>query len=296
MIGESIVLWLAFLLAAIFIYYVRYVEPSRLVTERVRVQIPDLPKELHGLKIGHLSDTHIRDSDFAREMAERGVHAVMATQPDIICITGDIGHRSCNADSAVDILMTLETEYGVYAVPGNHDMDESLELAVITDKINVTSIPEWSFKLEGIGIDMLFNEHRLITVGSSTVVIVGTGDASSGYDDLDTALKNIPHGDLNILLSHSPDIFDEPSAEWADLILCGHTHGGQLQLPLIGAPWAPVWRRRDRSQGLMRVGAKTVAYVNRGAGSGTRARFRCLPEVAVLEMTPGYDDSLHVVK
>ncbi len=296
MIFASIVLWLALLLAIAFMYYVRYVEPSQLVTHHVEVQIPDLPDELQGLKIGHLTDTHVKDTDFSREMAERAVHAVMASAPDVLCITGDIGHNSCNADAAVKTLAPLEAEYGVYAVPGNHDMDESLELSITRCHCEVTTIPEWSFKLEGIGIDLLFNEHRVITVDRSTVVIAGTGDVSSGYDDLDTALENAPRGDLNILLSHSPDIFDHPAAEWADLILCGHTHGGQLQLPLIGVPWAPVWRRRDRSQGLMRVGAKTVAYVNRGVGSGTRARFRCPPEVAIIELSEGYDDSLHVVK
>ncbi|MEI6502766.1 MAG: hypothetical protein WCP21_17290 [Armatimonadota bacterium] len=121
------------------------------------------------------------------------------------------------------------------------------------------------------------------------MVICGTGDASCGYDDLPRALHDGPRGALHLLLSHSPDIMDEAQADWADLVLCGHTHGGQAKLPWLGTLWAPVWRDRRRSEGLFRVG-DALCYVTRGVHGGIRTRFLCPPELTLLTLTAGPGD------
>ena len=296
MLLTSVILWAILLLAAAFLYYVRYVEPNRLETEQVQVQISGLPAELAGLKIAHLSDLHVRNSRQALTIGRQAVADIMAHKPDVVFMTGDIGHRSWHAGLVSEVLEPLAAEYGVYAVLGNHDLDYSTEMSVFWDTCTRVALPEWVAAMNAIGVDLLFNEHRCVQVNDTLVVIGGVGDPSCGYDDLAKALADAPRGDLNILLSHSPDIFDEPGVEWADLILCGHTHGGQLQLPCIGTPWAPVWRRRDRASGLMRVGEDTVGYVSRGAGAGTGVRFNCPPEVAILTLSDGYAENLKVVK
>ena len=295
MVGTSIILWAALLVAVALLYYVRYVEPSRLQIEQVEVRLDRLPRRLCGLRVGQISDTHLRNRRQPVAMAERAVAEMMAQRPDLICITGDVGHRSWNVAIAARLMAPLAAAHGVYAVLGNHDMDEALELEVFEEQGETRSVSEWSAEMSAIGIEVLVNTHRCLRINDSLVVIAGVGDPSCGHDDLASALADAPRGDLHILLSHSPDIFDDPLVEWADLILCGHTHGGQLRLPYIGTPWAPVWRRRDRAAGLMRVSATTVAYVSRGVSSGVRARFNCPPEIAVFTLSDGHDDDLRVV-
>lgn len=296
MVLTSIILWAILVLTSAFLYYVHRVEPRRLQTEHVKVRLQRLPAKLEGLRIAHLSDLHLQQCRHAMEIGRQAVEMVMAQQPDLICITGDMAHRSWHAHLACRTLSPLQAEYGIYAVLGNHDMDQSLELDLLSDRSRHVAVRDWIAEAESAGIGLLVNRHRLLQIRGHKVVLVGIGDPSCGYDDLEAGLADAPTGDLHILLSHSPDIFDDPLAEWADLILCGHTHGGQLQLPFIGAPWAPVWHRRDRASGLMRVSDDTLAYVSRGAGSGTRARFNCLPEVTVLELAAGRAEGLRIVK
>jgi uncharacterized protein len=295
MVGTSIVLWAALLVAVALIYYVRHVEPTRLQIEQVELHIERLPRQLCGLRIGQISDTHLRDDRHSVAIAERAMAEIMVQHPNLICITGDIGHRSWHLDRVAGLLEALAAQYGVYAVLGNHDMDETLEFEVFEEKGETRSVSDWITAMEAVGIEVLFNAHRCLRINGSLVVIAGVGDPSCGYEDLAAALADAPNGDFHILLSHSPDIFDDPLAEWADLILCGHTHGGQLQLPYIGTPWAPVWRRRDRASGLMRVNQSTVAYVSRGVSSGVRARLNCPPEVTVFTLAGGRDDNLRIV-
>ncbi len=296
MLLTSIILWAILLLAAAFLYYACRVEPRRLATEQVRVHSGGLPAELEGFKLAHLSDLHLRNSRQVIAIGRQAVAEIMAQQPDMILLTGDLGHRSWYADLAAEVLEPLAAEYGVYAVLGNHDLDHSPEMSVFWDTPTPVAIPEWVAAMNAIGLDALVNEHRCVEVRNRLVVIAGIGDPSCGYDDLAKALAEAPDGDFKILLAHSPDIFDEPGVEWADMILCGHTHGGQVQLPYLGAPWAPVWRHRHRAAGLMRVGEHTLGYVSRGAGAGVVARFNCPPEVTILTLSEGYADHLRLVK
>ena len=295
MIVVSVVLWAAVVAAFVFIYYVRHIEARALGIERVTVAVRDLPDQFEGLRIVHLSDLHIRDRKRALELGTQAVGLAMSEGADFVCITGDIGHRSWNLEQAVTVMARLEAEYGVFAVLGNHDLDRSLELNTFREAVDPGIVERWRQGMETIGVDVLFNEHRSVAVDGGMVTVAGVGDPSCGLDNLPAALLDAPSADLRILLSHSPDIFDEPGVEWAQLVLCGHTHGGQIRLPWIGSPWAPVWRRRDRASGLMRLGAGTVAYVSRGSGAGTAARFRCPPEVTVLTLTQGYADELRIV-
>lgn len=278
-------LWLLVLLIVAFIYYSHFIEPRRLRLSRWRVSIPRLPAELEGLKIVHLSDLHIKSDNkpFPLQVARRAVDMALKREPDLVCLTGDLAQASRFIGRAAEVLGPL-TNSPVWAVMGNHDHDKVLESEFSGPPQQRLNAAEWRAVVEQAGMRVLLNEHAPCEVRGVPVVIAGAGDASCGWDDLPAALSGEPRGALHLLLSHSPDIMDDPRSDWADLVLCGHTHGGQAKLPGLGTPWAPVWRDRRRSEGLFRVG-QALCFVSRGVGAGIRTRFLCPPEVVELTLT-----------
>lgn len=279
------VLWLLVVLIIAFIYYSHFIEPRRLRLSRLRIRIPRLPAELEGLKILHLSDLHIKSENkpFPTEMAKRAVEMALAQEPDLVCLTGDLGQASRFIGRAAEVLQPL-ANVPVWVVMGNHDHDKMLESEFAGPPEERLNVAQWRAVAEQAGMSLLLNEHAACEVRGVPIVIAGAGDASCGWDDLPAALSGEPRGALHLLLSHSPDIMDAPQSDWADLVLCGHTHGGQAKLPVIGTPWAPVWRDRRRSEGLFRVG-EALCFVSRGVGAGIRTRFLCPPEVVELTLT-----------
>lgn len=286
------ILWALVLLIIAFVYYSRFVEPGRLRVTHRRISIPRLPANLEGLKIVHLADLHIKGEGkpFALQMARRAVAMTLAEEPDLVCVTGDVGQASRFIPVAAEALRPL-ADRPVWLVMGNHDHDKMLESEYAGPPAQRVEAEQWRATAQRAGLRVLLNEHASCQVRGVPVVIAGTGDASCGWDDLPAALSGEPHGALQLLLSHSPDIVDDPQSDWADLVLCGHTHGGQARLPWLGTPWAPVWRDRRRSEGLWRVG-QALCFVSRGVGAGVRARFLCPPEVVVLTLTAGAGDAV----
>ncbi len=286
----TIVLWALVALIAAFFYYSHYVEPRRLGLTRLRVSIPRLPEALEGLTLLHLSDLHVtgdRD-DFGGEMARAAVALAEGVKADLICLTGDLSQASRAVHAAADILEPLARR-PTFVVMGNHDHDKMLESEAGLNRTRRVPAHEWRKTIEAIGGKVLQNEHLSMPVRGGTVVIAGCGDPSCGWDDLPRTLDGEPTGDFHLLLVHSPDMLDDPATAWADLALCGHTHGGQVRLPGLGSPWAPVWRDRHRAYGLLRFD-QTLCYVTRGVAAGFRSRFLCPPEVVQITLTRGPGD------
>ena len=121
-------------------------------------------------------------------------------------------------------------------------------------------------------------------------MVAGVDAFMYGRDDAATALAGTAGADAVVMLAHTPDMLDDPNVRRSDLVLCGHTHGGQFQLPGIGSPWAPVWRDRRRASGLLRAG-EALCHVTRGVASATRARFNCRPEVTILTLIRGVESA-----
>ena len=286
----TIVLWLLLGAAIGFIYYSHYVEPARLRLSERRVSVARLPAALEGVRIVHFSDLHIKSPNkpFAPRMARRAVELVAGLEADLICLTGDLGQASRFIALAAETLAPL-TRRPVFVVMGNHDHDKMLEAELVGPPVQHLTAEEWCATAAAGGLQVLHNRHEVLAVRGCPVLIAGAGDASCGWDDLPGALRGAATGALHLLLSHSPDIVDLPESDWADLVLCGHTHGGQARLPWFGTPWAPVWRDRRRSEGLFRVG-ETLCFVTRGVGAGIRTRFLCPPEVCVLTLTAAAGD------
>jgi len=271
------------LLAATVAY--AFIEPARLVVRRVDVPIPGLPLTLDGFKIGQLSDLH-RGPMMPRSRVERAVALLAAESPDLVALTGDfVSYWPDYAAEYTETLSPLRPRLGIFACTGNHEH--------WTDPDVVTAA------LREAGVTVLRNQHQLVTAGGATLCIVGIDDVVASSppfhhadpaDDLSAALAGSPSsGAFRLLLAHNPDFVmrsvfaRETERRPIHLVLSGHTHGGQVRLPLLGAPHIPSQHRRLFGGGLARA-AGTLVYVSRGAGSSWPVRFNCPPEVNVITL------------
>jgi uncharacterized protein len=229
------------------------------------VVLEGLPERLDGYRIVHLSDLH-----WDAYTHPRRVHALLervnGLGADLIVITGDmITHYREFIEPCSQALRTLQARCGVYAVLGNHDHWASGRLMTAA--------------LESQGLQVLTNTHRFM----DGFWLVGVDDPHLQRADLPRALDGVADDGLpRILLAHSPDVMkDAPSL--VDLVLCGHTHAGQVRLPLVGAVMHATRRPQGRRfvRGWGREGS-TQVFTSRGIGSVLLPmRFLCRPEVAV---------------
>jgi predicted MPP superfamily phosphohydrolase len=211
------------------------------------------------------------------------VERVNALKPDLIALTGDFvsvriykdwDRKSArNATPCAALLSKLRARLGIFAVLGNHDFR--------TDpKIVAASI-------EGAGIPVLRNQAAEIHAAAG-LWIAGVNDILNGADDLDQALANIPRGATTILLAHEPDFADDVAQQSAvQLQLSGHSHGGQIRIPVPGGVYAPYLPELGRKYpwGLRNVGGLTL-YTNRGIGTlYVPSRVYCPPEITLLKLT-----------
>ncbi len=245
--------------------YGTQVEPDWLTIERVHVPLKNLKPALEGFKIVHLSDLHLHP--FTQlDLIQEAITRANSLKPDLIALTGDyVLQRADSIFELAPALAALNARYGVFAVLGNHDL--------WTDAAVVLS------GLKQAGLSVLVNEGIALDVGGETVNLAGVDDGWSGAPDLKVALENLPVGAPTILLAHEPDLADSFAEDGrVSLQLSGHSHGGQVRLPGLGAPILP-WLGQKYDQGLNRVGDLWV-YTTRGVGViGPPIRFNCPPEI-----------------
>lgn len=252
--------------------YSTCIEPCSLDVTHQDILIEGLPKEFEGFRIVQLSDIHlgvwIRLKDIRRFVAVSN-----AQRPDAVVITGDFATRlSDDFEGLGAALAGLKAKHGTYAVLGNHDYWEDEE--AITRALRANDI------------DVLFDECRDIRIGSQRLRIVGTDDSWAGSPDYDQAFADIVEGDSCIAIAHNPDAVLSIDGRLADLVLVGHTHGGLINLPGIGAPVGNSSLGRRIVSGMHEINGVRV-YINRGLGRGSTLlpmRFRCRPEVAVFTL------------
>lgn len=286
MITTAAVLWALVVLIGGVVAYARLFEAENLQVQYLSVAVPHLPAELAGLRLAHLSDFHCRRKRGVQRLIRRAVRQTLREQPDLVLITGDLAEGSDYADCLAPVIGDLKASYGAYAVLGNHDWDCAFRDRLYGGPEPPASLERWRQALGHTHVEILENENRQVVIDDRMVIIAGVGDPSCGHDDLPAAIHDTESAQLKILLAHSPDIMDVPGAGWADLILVGHTHGGQCRLPGLGSPWAPVWRLRSRAAGLMRLD-ETWVHVSRGIAGTTQARILCPPTVTILTVTEG---------
>ncbi|MCX7600180.1 MAG: metallophosphoesterase [Armatimonadetes bacterium] len=284
MFAWAIVLWsLVAVMLGIAVYGLY--EARQLREDRIRVSLPNLPQALRGLRIVHISDLHARPSWFLAPLFDRLVEGVNRAQADLILVSGDLAAGADNMPVAAGLLSRMTSRHGLFVTLGNHDVNVTMErwLQGLEEGFDVEVLRRI---LEGEGVRLLHNEAVTVEIAGCRVAIIGVGDASCGLDDLRGAIANLPPADLVILVGHSPDILDQPEIEVADLVLCGHTHGGQMMIPGWGSVWAPVWRDRRRGAGLLAFG-DVACHVSRGVGVTWPVRVACPPQLAILELCHG---------
>lgn len=247
---------------------VAFTEPFMLAIERQEIHLRRLPKSLDGLRIVHLSDLHYGPLTNTKHL-ERAIKTANELHPDLIALTGDYisQHRSYAAPCA-ELVGRLRARHGVYAVLGNHD--HWTDAALITDL----------FRAEGIRV--LINEGMRLDLEGESFWLAGVDDKMVGLEDLPLALAGSSADELKLVLAHNPIILRRAARAQVDLVLSGHTHGGQVTLrsekSRSGRP------RRRMLRGLGRR-AETQIYVTRGLGTVVvPIRYGCTPEVSLLEL------------
>jgi uncharacterized protein len=274
--------------AAALAAYAVLVEPRWLQVSRTRVHVQYLPSSLEGLRVALLTDLHV-ERGRAPAILRRAVAATMRARPDLIAITGDLAEDEAGLQAVLDVLMPLSAPLGVFAVPGNHD--------------HRAGIAAWHRALAARkAIVDLTNRSTTVRHSDATVCIAGVDDYIEGSPRL--VLPPPERRDLTIVLAHSPDQAESCRRRYdaVDLIVSGHTHGGQVRFPFIGAPVSSA-RRPDLYEDGLRRRPWTQVYTSRGLGT-TRlpVRFLARPEVAILDLTarprprlrPGPDPALEL--
>ena len=246
-------------------------ESETIVVERITIAIPGLKESLEGFTIAQISDIHLLPMTQPEHVAN-GVAITNSLNPDLTLLTGDYIWTDIEAMHALSpIIANLDARYGVYTSLGNHDL-----------WIDVNVIKQG---LEEAGLPLLVNEGVPISVGKEILYLAGVDDGWSGQPDLHAALEGAPPDVPVVLMAHEPDMADTFARDGrVALQLSGHSHGGQVRLPGIGAIALPYlgWKY---DQGLYKVSDMWL-YTNRGLGiTNIALRFNCPPEITQFTLT-----------
>lgn len=253
----------------------------------VDVGLRNLPAPFDGLRIGQITDIHAGPL-VPREFIREGVDLIMAERPDLIVVTGDFmnGNRRIlrpnhgsfkqyHYDYCIEELQRLSAPWGVYGVLGNHDFWSGKRLAagIVED-------------LGRVGIRILRNQSVALEKDGRSLYLVGVDDYWEDSYDLARATRAIPDGTCRILLSHNPDVNEDITRlqEHIDLVISGHTHGGQIVLPVVGFPYLFSPFGQKYRAGLVRDGERQ-SYISRGLGAYLAPiRLNCPPDVSILTL------------
>jgi predicted MPP superfamily phosphohydrolase len=257
------------------------IEPTWLELNRCPVPIRDLPESFRDFRIVQLSDFHCSRKVTPQYLAE-AVALAHAEHPDLIVLTGDFIHRGYKfIDPVAEVLGRLSAPFGVYAVLGNHDFSVRNALGFRRYRHLHRAVAR---ALSARGIQVLRNEAVTLERQGSLLQLIGVEDLWSRVCDLDCAFAGLPAGVPTVVLAHNPRTVEWLEGQRCDLMLSGHTHGGQINLPRLGRPMLSR-RARRFAAGMYRY-RDTHLYVNKGVGFGFRFRFGVRPEVVVLTLQP----------
>lgn len=255
------------------------VEPTWLELNQCDIPIPDLPAAFADFRIVQLSDFHCGRQVTPAYLNE-AVDLALAQQPDLVVLTGDFIHKGYHyVDRVAETLSRLTAPHGVFAVLGNHDYSVRNALGFRRYRHLYRAVAD---ALRGQGIRVLHNEKVALTRGQESLHLVGVEDLWSRACDLDQAFAGLMAGEPRVVLAHNPRTIEKLNGQRCDLMLSGHTHGGQVRFPLLGRPTLGP-KARKFAAGLYHY-RDTYLYVNKGVGFGFRFRYNVRPEVAVLTL------------
>ncbi|WDN90121.1 uncharacterized protein BuS5_03091 [Desulfosarcina sp. BuS5] len=239
----------------------------------MELPFPELPESFDKYRILFISDLHL---DGLEGLSERLIEKVSEIKADVCLLGGDYRMEMYGPFDDVnckicELIKHIDAPDGVFGVLGNHDC---LEIA-----------PE----LEDSGICMLINDSIALKRGGDALSLIGVDDPHYyKCHDLEKAFREVPAGAFTVLVAHSPEIIKDTHGKKIDLCLCGHTHGGQIRLPYIGALFTHCNLPRRFASGLWKHESIT-GYTSNGAGaSGVPVRFNCPPEVVLVTLMRSY--------
>jgi uncharacterized protein len=258
---------------AILALWAFVIEPSRLVLRETRITLRSWPANFKGMRIAAFSDLHAGSPFITLDKIHRIVEMTNAAQPDLILLPGDFviqgvpGGRFMEPEVMASALKGLRARFGVFATLGNHDW--------------WYNGPRVKRALENAGVTVLENDAAMIERDGAAIWIAGIGDKWEGNPDIASALAKVDDSAPIIAFTHNPDIFPSIPARVA-LTIAGHTHGGQVALPIIGRPIVPSDFGERYAAGHIIEGPKHL-FVTTGVGASVLpVRFRVPPEVSLL--------------
>ena len=243
-------------------------EPNRLEVNRETFYLSGLGGGAQGVRLAFVTDLHIRRPG---RLHQQVVEETTDFNPDLVLMGGDYFTWLTDTKSLAGYLGRFEAPGGVYAIQGNWEY-----------KVQITG-RRLSSLLAEQGIRLLVNEHLVIRTRGAVFVLLGLDDPYTGRSDFYTTFLDLPEGLPQVLLAHSPEIFRRAQRWGVSLVLSGHTHGGQLNFPLIGPLWLPPGSRQMVAGRFYLDG--TWLYVSRGLGTSIiPARLRCPPELVLVTL------------
>ncbi|MBI4387905.1 MAG: metallophosphoesterase [Candidatus Omnitrophica bacterium] len=262
---------LAFIGLSLLLVDMFFVEPNWIQVNHVAIHDQKLAEVLKRIKVVHITDLHFTRGIGYRE--KQLIRKVNALNPDLLLITGDFFDDLSQVELVRQLIRSFKVNIGIFGIPGNTDH-------IVMDGFSAAR------ELAPAGIDVLVNENRKVPLPNGRILhLAGVDDPTYGHDNLNQAMFGISEDVPTILLAHSPYIFEKAVKQEIDLVLVGHTHGGQ-----IGIPWlvylSDYANRTPYMRGFFKKNS-TAMYVNTGIGMKTLPlRFLCRPEIAVIEVKP----------
>jgi uncharacterized protein len=249
---------------------VGFAEAVNTQVKHVSYTLPNLPKSFDGLRVVFLTDLHhgpYMGLDFITSI----VRTTKQLDPDIILHGGDYTLRDAKyIDPLFETLRPLTATLGSYGVLGNHDYKHSAELT--------------RRGMRRAGIVELQNQTVRLTRGGEVLNLSGVTDLWYGVPDAPTALRDVRPGEACLLLSHNPDFAEKFTDTRPGLMLSGHTHGGQMNVPGMKNPFLPSFYGDKYARGFV-DGPTTKVYVSCGLGlTGLPVRYNCPPELTLLTL------------
>lgn len=247
-----------------------YGEARSISITQHEVAVSQLPTAFDGLTIAFLTDFHC-SPETPPAFLEQVVNETNALKPDVILLGGDYTTEGRKFISPVgDVLARLKAPLGVYGVLGNHDF--------------YGDVAAMRKALKRAGIVEMTNSGRWLNRNGSRLRIAGVGDLWEDVQDLDAALSGVEANETAILISHNPDYAMDIQDPRVGLVLSGHTHGGQINLPRVGTVATNSKYGRRLTSGRIALGSR-VLYVSRGLGTVMIPfRYKCPPEVTLLTL------------
>jgi predicted MPP superfamily phosphohydrolase len=252
-------------------------EPNLPLIVRRDFSLPRWPERMDGFTIALLSDFHY-DPYFSVHPLHSAIGMVNQLRPDMIVLTGDFvsvpmfgdeRKGALNAEPCARLLRQMSAPHGLWAVMGNHD--EGTDREIVTRALQTESI------------HVLANQSEPIERDGARFWLAGVNDVLSYTADLTQTLLPVPPSEAIILLAHEPDFADEAARFPIDLQLSGHSHGGQIRIPLLPPLYLPIMAKKY-VLGTYHVGS-LLLYTNAGLGTvGVPLRFDCPPEITLLTL------------